>query len=454
VKSRNAEAAPMTFAAVPRAFRATLAGAAMLVASLLPVPMPALAANAVEEVVSPGGIRAWLVTDHTVPLVSMDFAFRGGASQDPPGKPGVANLLSTLLDEGAGDLDSAAFQRRLDETAVRMSFSAGYDAFEGSFSSLSSRLKDGVGLLALALSAPRFDPDPIERMRASLVSGLRSQESDPDTIAGRLFREATFPDHPYGRPDEGTPETLAAIGRDDVVAFHHAKLARDNLVIGVVGDVTAAELAPLLDEAFGALPAAAELTPVPDVAPKTGLTLSAAVDEPQTVIRFATPGLLRADPDFMAAYVMNHILGGGTFSSRLYTEVREKRGLAYNVFSAVIPYEHAGLFLAGTATRADKAAESVAVMRGELERMAAEGPTEAELAAARTYLVGNYALRFDSSAKISGQLVGLQLDRLPIDYFETRNALVEAVTLDDVRRVAKRILSGPTTVLTVGPGAG
>lgn len=437
---------------LPVRLRAAAVGFVLALASLS--TGPATAATKVEKVVSPAGITAWLVSDDTVPLVAVDFAFRGGASQDPEGKPGVASLLSTLLDEGAGDLDSAAFQLKLDETAVRMSFSADHDAFHGSLGTLSGRKQEAFDLLTLALNQPRFDAEPIDRMKTQLISRLRSQESDPDTIAGRLFAEKTFPDHPYGRPSDGTPETLAAVTREDVTAFRDATFARDNLVIGVVGDITADELKPLLDEAFGRLPEKARLKPVPDITPKTGQVLNQTIDNPQTIIRFGSVGILRQDPDFIPAYVMNEILGGGTFSSRLYNEVREKRGLAYSVWSAIASFDHAGLFLAGTSTRADKAAESVAIMRAEIERMAKDGPTEAELAATKKYLTGNYALRFDSSGKISEQLVGLQLDHLPIDYFQNRNSLIEAVTLEDVKRVAKRILDQPLTVLTVGPGEG
>jgi zinc protease len=428
------------------------AAAALIAVSAL--ALPAAAATEVEKVTTPGGITAWLVSDDTVPLIAVDFAFRGGASQDPEGKPGVAALLSTLLDEGAGDLDSAAFQLKLEETAVRLSFSADHDAFQGSLGTLSARKDEAFDLLALALNQPRFDEEPIDRMRTQLISRLRSQQTDPDTIASRLFAEKTFPGHPYGRPADGTPETLAAVTRDELVAFRQANFARDNLVIGVVGDITADELKPLLDEAFGPLPAKADLKPVPEVTPTTGLTLNQTIDNPQTIIRFGSVGILRQDPDFIPAYVMNEILGGGTFSSRLYNEVREKRGLAYSVWSAIASFDRAGLFLAGTSTRADKAAESVAIMRAEIERMAKDGPTEKELQDTKKYLTGNYALRFDSSGKIAEQLVGLQLDGLPIDYFQIRNGLIEAVTLEDVKRVAKRILDQPLTVLTVGPGEG
>jgi zinc protease len=435
--------------AVSRLIRPLAALAALLVLSA--ATPKAYAAATVREVVSPGGITAWLVSDDTVPLISVDFAFRGGATQDPDNKPGVASMLSTLFDEGAGDLDSAAFQSRLEETAVRLSFDADRDSFQGSMGTLSNRKDAAFNLLALALTKPRFDEEPIGRMRARLISNLRSGENDPETIASRLFAQATFPNHPYGRPVEGTPETLATITRADILAFYEANIARDNLVIGVVGDITVEELGPLLDRAFGGLPAKAKLKPVPDVTPKAGLTLSGTLPNPQTIIRLGAPGIVRSDPDFIPAFVMNTILGGGTFSSRLYAEIREKRGLAYSVWSAIAPYDRAGLILAGTSTQAAKAGESIAIMKAEIARMAANGPTEKELADTKTYLTGNYALRFDSSGKISAQLVSLQLDRLPIDYFQNRNALVEAVTLADVKRVSKRLLDQPFTIVTVGP---
>ena len=431
-------------------FRNGLAGLAASV-FLAFDPPAAEAAAAVERVVSPGGIEAWLVSDDTLPIVGLSFAFRGGAAQDPADKPGVATFLSAMLDEGAGDLDSQAFQTLEEELAVGLGFGADHDSFTGSLRTLSDRSAEAFDLLAQALTAPRFDPEPMERIRAGLLSGLDASATDPDRIASRLFRERTFPDHPYGRPAEGTPESVARITREDLERFRQATFARDGLVIGVVGDITAEALGPLLDATFGGLPARGTLAPVPETRPVTGLSITETVPNAQVIIRVATEGLKRLDPDYMAAHVMNHILGGGSFSSRLYAEVREKRGLAYSVWSALSPRDHAALFLAGTSTRPERAGESLAVIRAEIARMASEGPTEAELSAAKRYLIGNYALRFDTSRTIAGQLVSLQLEGLPIDYFKIRNGLVEAVTLEDVRRAARRILDQPMTVLTVGP---
>jgi zinc protease len=426
---------------------------ATLVAALVALAAMPAAATEVTKVTSPGGITAWLVSDDTVPLIAVNLAFRGGAAQDPDGKAGLAGLMTALLDEGAGDLDAAAFKARLEDTAVRLSFDAGRDEISGSMATLAARREEAFDLLRLALAEPRFDDEPLERIRGQIVSGLTARSTDPDVIAGQLFAASTFPGHPYGRPTDGTPETVAAIGRDDVVALHRRLFARDTLVVGVVGAIDAATLAPLLDVAFGDLPASAELAPVADASPVLGLTLTATVKEPQTVIRLAGPGIARQDPDYMAAFVMDHILGGGTFSSRLYRSVREERGLAYSVGTSLVSYDHAALTVAATSTNPQRAEEALSLLKAAFADMAANGPTTAELEAAKRYLTGNYALRFDSSSKIAGQLVGLQLEGMPIDYFAIRNSLIEAVTLDDVKRVAARLLSGPLTSMMVGPAA-
>ncbi|WP_420394568.1 M16 family metallopeptidase [Acuticoccus sp.] len=410
----------------------------------------------IQEVTSPGGIHAWLVSDDTVPLVAMDFAFAGaGAAQDPTGKAGRANLLSTMLDEGAADLDSVAFQTALRDDAVRLSFEPSRDHFYGNVSVISSNLDRGMDLLAMALTEPRFDEEAISRMRASITANLRREQNDPDTIASHLWSATAFPNHPYGTPSNGTLESVAGLGSDDLAAAHSAGFAKDNLVVAVVGDVDAATLGPMLDRAFGDLPDAADLTPVADVEPAVGATAVEALETPQTAIRFGGPGLARDDPDFIPAYVMNHILGGGSFSSWLFEEVREKRGLAYSVYSYVAPFDHSAIFGGGTATRNDRAEEAVAVILEQIGRMASEGPTEEELGEAKAYLTGSYALRFGSSSSTARQLLAIQLDDLGIGYIDERNDLVEAVTLDDVRRSAARILGeGKPTFALVGPPAG
>jgi zinc protease len=439
-------------AAILHATRVALAAIGFVTLLIGPLTVAARAVE-IERVVSPLGIEAWLVEDDTVPLVAMSFAFIGGAAQDPAERPGVANMLSGLLDEGAGDLDSKAFQATLDEFSIDISFDASRDAFAGSLKTLVENRDQAARLLRLALTTPRFDIEPVERIRAQIVAGIRSDESDPDSIAGETLIKAAFPDHPYGRPLEGTLDTVAAITVDDLKTFHRRTIARDNLRIAVVGAIDATSLARLLDDVFGSLPAKAELSSVPDVEPALSERVDVVMDIPQTVLSLAGKGITRSDPDFIPASVATLILGGGGLSSRLYHEVREKRGLAYSVGIGLHVYDHAGLVVGGTKTRADQADNVVALIEAEIARFASEGPTEEELAKAKGYLIGSYALRFTTSTRIARQLLAIQLDNLGIDYIDRRKDLIGAVTVDDVRRVAKRLFSGDMIVVRVGQAA-
>ncbi|MGF1610930.1 MAG: M16 family metallopeptidase [Kiloniellales bacterium] len=431
---------------------------ASVVACLLLLVVVALPARAVEvtRVVSPGGIEAWLIEDHTNPIIALDLAFRGGGAVDPVDKEGLATLLAGTLDEGAGELDSQAFQARLQDLSIRLSFDSGMDSFQGSLRTLTENRDTAFDLLRLALSEPRFDDEPVERIRSQILAGLQRKSEDPDTIAGRTLRQMLFPGHPYSRPTDGTPESLARITAADLRRFVAERLARDTLKVGVVGDITAAELAPLLDSTFGGLPAEAKPIAVPDVAAAAEggvVVIEKAV--PQSVVALGQPGIKRDDPDFYAAYVVNYILGGGGFASRLYKEVREKRGLAYSVYAYLSPLEHSAIVSGGVATANARVAESLALIRQEWARMAEEGPTAEELENAKTYLTGSYPLRLSSSSRIAGMLVGIQLDELGIDYINRRNDFIEAVTLEDARRVARKLYNADAlSVVVVGQPEG
>ncbi|SHE75802.1 zinc protease [Kaistia soli DSM 19436] len=422
----------------------------MAVIGLL-VVVPASQAMSIQKIDGPPGVEAWLVEDYTVPMIAMDFVFAGGAAQDPADKPGVANMLSSLLDEGAGAMTSAEFQKALDDRSINMSFDAGRDGFYGDLKTLSENRDEAFGLLAAALQTPRLDKEPVERIRAQIAASIKSDANDPQTAATLAVCAKAFPNHPYGRPLDGTAESVAAISRDDLETYRSHVFARDNLKVAIVGAISAKEAGTMLARVFGPLPDRAKLTPVADIVPQAGII---AIDQPnpQTLIRFGGPGIKRDDPDFMAGYVVNHILGGGSFSSRLYTEVREKRGLAYTVSTSLVTLAHADAFAGGTATRADRAPETIALIKSEVARFAAEGPTEAELAKAKSYMIGSYALRFDSSSKIARQVLGIMVDNLGIDYVEKRNSLIEAITIEDARRAARRLfVDGTTMVATVGP---
>ena len=432
-----------------RSFR-VLTWAAAAIAGSFALAAPA-GATTIERVVSAGGIEAWLVHESAVPLVAVEFAFVGGAIQDPPGKAGTAFMSASLLDEGAGDLDAKAFHERLERKAVELSFEVDRDALRGSLRTLTENRDEAFDDLRLALTAPRFDPAAVEIIRGQVLSLVRRGATSPTEMARLRWWQTAFADHPYGRPVNGTLESLPAITGEDLKAYARRVLARENLKAAVVGDIDAEAVKPMLDRVFGALPAKAELATIPTVAPRgLGRRVVVKLDVPQAVVTFGGAGIARKDPDFMAAYIVNHILGGGTFSSRLYREVREKRGLAYSVYDNLVWLNHAALFLGGTATRADRAGETLEVIEKEIRRLAEEGPTELELAKAKAYLNGSFALNLDSSAKIAALLVQLQLDDIGIDYFTRRPALIDAVTLDDARRVAKRLLDGGLLVTVVG----
>ncbi len=429
---------------------ARLCGAAVILLAILLFSSQAAQAMRIEKVVSPAGLEAWLIEDHRIPLITMDFGFAGaGAVQDPADKPGRAHLLSGMLDEGAGEMDSLAFQQRLRELAIRLSFDADRDHFSGRLQTLSANRDEAVRLLRLALREPRFDEDALGRIRAQVLTNLKFDEQDPGKVATRAWFERAFAGHPYARPTMGTPEAIAAITADDLRAALREAMARDNLKIAVVGSISPQELAPLLDEIFGALPPAATLAPVAPatmrVAPEPEIV---QMDVPQSVARFGLPAYKRHHEDFYAAFVLNYLIGGGGFASRLMEEVREKRGLAYSVFTYLYPLEQTGLMIGGVGTRNDAVNESMSVIRGVMADIAENGVGEETLENAKQYLIGSYALRFDTSSRIAQQLLGIQLDDLGMDYFDKRNSYIEAVTREDVQRVAEDLLK-PDRLLTV-----
>jgi len=412
--------------------------AAALVSIVL-AATPAKAAD-VERVVSPGGIEAWLIRDPSNPITTLKLAFRGGAALDPEGLEGLANFVASTLDEGAGGMDSDAFQKALDERSISLRFSAGRDSFRGSLRTLNKHLDDAFEYLRLALNEPRFDAPPLTRIRAQILSGIKQRLENPGNLASRAIFETAFQGHPYARDNDGTAESVTAITPDDMRRFVRERLAKNNLLIGVVGDIDADTLKGYLDKAFGALPEKAAPWRVEKITPKLdgGVTVI-DVDVPQSSIQFAQPGILRDDPDFYTAYVLNYVIGGGGFVSRLYEEVREKRGLAYSVYTYLMPLDAAGAVMGGAGTANARVGETVATVRDVWKRFAESGPTADELKDAKTYLTGAFPMRFTSSAAIADMLVGMQEDSLGIDYIDRRNGYIDAVTLDDAKRVAARL---------------
>jgi|TARA_R110002012_G_scaffold13006_7_gene56799 zinc protease len=401
---------------------------------------PARAEVNIQQVTSPGGLTAWLVEEHSIPFVALDVRFRGGASLDAPGKRGAINLMTGLLEEGAGDMDARAFAREAEGLASSFRFNVGDDSLSVSTRFLVENQDASVALLKQALQNPRFDPEAIERVRGQVLSGIRSSAKDPNDIARKTMDGLLYGEHPYATSLSGTEESVAALTRDDLIAAHAAVLAQDRIYIGAVGDITPEALGLLLDELLGDLPeTGAPMPPRATVTVPSGITV---VDfpTPQSVALFAQKGISQKDGDFFAATVLNQVLGGGSFESRLMDEVREKRGLTYGVYSYLAPMDLAETYQGSVSSANDRIGEAISVIQDEWSKMAGQGVTEQELDDAKTYITGSYPLRFDGNQTIAGILVGMQMLDLPIDYIPTRNEKVEAVTLDDVKRVAGELL--------------
>ncbi|MGY4627380.1 M16 family metallopeptidase [Bradyrhizobium sp. USDA 4486] len=410
-----------------------------------------LARTRIKRLVSSCGIEAWFVQDSTVPLIAMEFAFTGGATQDPEQKPGVSHMVAGLLKEGSGELDFKTFHERLEHRAIDLHFHSTHDHFRGSLRTLEDNADDAFDLLRMALTSPRFDAADVERIRATVLARLRHDSTDPSSLAHRKFLEVAFSNHPYARPVGGSLESVPKIEVADLKGYVRRVLAKDTLKLAVVGDVDPEILCKLLDKTFGSLPTKAEATPVADViAAKPPQRVFIPLDVPQTVVTFGGPAVRRTEPDFMATYVVNHILGGAGLTSRLFREVREKRGLAYSVRENMVWLDHSAMFLGNSGTCADRAYETVEEIEKQVRHIAEEGPTQQELDDAKSYLKGSQLLALNTSSKLARTLQQQQLDKLPIDYFEKHNAVVDGVTLADAKRAARRLWGDGLLTIIVG----
>lgn len=427
-----------------------------LIASLALVitVVPARAVE-IERVTAPEtGVEALLVEDRSNPIVTLRVAFPRGALIEAEGEEGLVNLLSAMLDEGAGDLDSAAFQDRLDLLGVRFSASSGAEGFRVGVSALEDRFPEAVDLLASALGEPRLDAEPLARMKRQLAQSLRASRATPRSEAGERMRELIWGDHPYGRSADGEPDVIAAATADDLERIRTRLLVREDAAVAAVGAIDADGLAEAVDRIFAALPERSDAAPVPEAEPKLGMDETLTLPGGQASIQVVLPAPKRDEEDFFAAHLVNHVLGGGTFTSRLYRELREERGLTYGASSGIRARDAGATWSASVSTRPENAEVARDLLLTEIERMATEGPTEEELAAAKAFVTGSYAIsNLGSSGAVAGVLLGIQDHDLGLDYISRREELIDAVTIEDARRVAARYLGAEPTVITVMPEA-
>ena len=404
----------------------------------------------IQEVVSPGGIKAWLVEDHSLPIIAMEFAFQeAGSARDPKDKQGLARMASNTMDEGAGDLDSQAFQKTLTDLSISLSFSAGRDDFSGSLKALTRHKDKAFELMHLALARPRFDQEAVSRMRDANIARVKSSMAEPDWMAARLLNDRAYAGHEYALNSGGTLTSLTAITREDLENFAKTNLTRDRLVIGVAGDMTAAELKTTMDKIFSGLPASATAQPLSDldIDGKNAVVLYEQ-DIPQTIIEIMMPGMRRTDPDFFAAQIMNFTLGGSGFGSRLTEEIREKRGLTYGIQSSLQEMDHTTGYGISLSTENKNAGEALRLIQAEMKKISDAAITDDELKAAQSYMIGSLPLAFTSTEAIASTLAGLQKNDRPIDYLDQLPNHLNAVTKADVQRAARRLLQ-PQKSLTI-----
>lgn len=413
-------------------------------------PRPAMAAPPIQNV-EWRDLSTWLVSDDTLPLITVKMGWRGGSAGEPADKAGLVMLMARLMNEGAGDLSARQFQQAMADKAISIGFNANHDEVSATLRCLKTYQNTCFELLRLAVNSPRFDGEAIERMKGEQRAALLRSAQSAGSIAADNFRQLAFGDHPYGRAVNGTFDSLSAITREDIAAQYKRLLARDNLYLAVVGDMSRAETRRMMRDIFGALPAQNSHAATPDVTPKQGpLTRHIERAGPQTTVTFGHRGIGYHTPLFFPAFVMNSILGGSGFSSRLTEQVREERGLAYSVYSYWSVQNHGALWRGSVASDNKTAQQAIDVIRGEMRRIAKDGVSAARLDAAKTYMTGAYALRFDSGSKIAGQLIGVQLMGWSMDYFTARNEKINAVTQDDIKQAAKLLLADNLLLVSVG----
>lgn len=407
------------------------------------------------EVESQSGLKAWLVEDHSIPVIALKFSFRGaGAANDPPEKQGLSRMAANTMDEGAGKLDSQAFQKDLQDMVAELHFNSGRDHFGGEVKTLTRNSDRVFALLRMALMSPRFDDEPVARMREANKSRIRSAMADPEWVAARIQNDVIYAGHPYAMNSGGTLSTLDNITVEDLRTFAR-NLGRDRLVVAAAGDITPEDLSLLLDEVFGALPAQSQITEVADIALQNkGKTYIYKRDIPQTIVEIIQPGIDRHDPDFLTAQVMNYTLGAAGFGSRLTKQVREMRGLTYGIYTYLMDLDHADGLAITTSTKNESVKEILDLIRGEWNAMKTAPVTDAELSSAKSYLVGSLPLSLTSTEQIASVIHSLQMDDMPIDYLDRRKAQIETTTAADVARVAEKLLDADAfvTVLVGQPG--
>lgn len=416
-------------------------------------PRPGEAAKTlnVQRHVTPAGIEFWLAQDKNVPVISLSFSFRGGLLLDPKEKPGVARLVSIMLDEGAGAFDSQSFQKQLTDNAIALNFSARRDVFSGQIRTLKNKKETAFDLLHLALTEPHFDADSLTRMKNANLAQIKDSLGDPSWLVARTFNGMVFQDHPYAQPGFGNLSSINTITAQDLKDFTQRQFARNLLTVALAGDIDAKTAAADIDRIFASLPASAEEPDAPLLEIKhAGKVILLPHQVPQTFITVGQKGLHHTDKLWPAAVVLNYILGGGSFDSRLMEEIRVKRGLTYGVYSSLSSMAKGAVMMASLSTSNDTAKEALDVLKAEWDKISRTPPSDAEIEHAKAFLTGSTLLRLTSTASIASLLNDLQNDGFDHNYINRYAASINSVTAQDVKTVAGMLNPDTLTIVLVG----
>jgi zinc protease len=396
----------------------------------------------VQEVISPKGVKAWLIEEHSVPNLTLTFKVRGGSAFDPADKEGLAAWASSLLDQGAGALDYQAFNEKVENLAAGIVFGVNQDAFHGSLRTITANRTAVFSLLKSCLFEPRFDEEAMERIRQQMIVALKHKRENPHARVHEYFMSEVFKGHPYARSGDGTETSLKSLTKADAQNYLKNMLSKETIMIGVAGDITASELSKLLDDLFGDLPPKSGFQPLQSVEPKIDGQIHTLKEEkrPQTASIFGHKGLPRKDPDYYAAQVLTHILGGGTFSAHLMKEVRTKRGLTYGISTHFDHKKAADLFVGMVSTDNGRFDETVRVVKKVWKDLSTKGPTAEEVEETKKFLTGSYDLEFNNTGSMASVLVTSQEFDLGKDHLNKRNDYIRKVTLEDIKRILPKVL--------------
>jgi len=410
----------------------------------------AFAGVKIEHWTTPSGARVYFVESRVLPMLDVQVDFAAGSMYDPEGKSGLAALTRAALDLGAGKRDETAIAEQLADIGANLGGSADTDRASVALRTLSAKDKrePALDILRSVLHQPRFETAIFEREKARTIAGLKEALTRPDSIAGKAFWAAMYPDHPYGR--QASPESVAGLNRDDLAAFHARYYVAANASITLVGDLSRGEAEKIAESIAGGLPKgeAASLPGAPQ--PPKGSTVKVAHPASQAHIYIGLPAIERGNPDFFPLLVGNYTLGGGGFVSRLMKEVRDKRGFAYSVYSYFAPMKQTGPFQIGLQTKRSQATEAIRVTREVLDGFLKAGPSEEELAAAKANLTGSFPLRLDSNKKLLDNAAVIGFYGLPLDYLDQFQTRVQAVTVGDIKDAfARRVRPADLITVTV-----